>query len=75
MDCTNNPSGIQNLIICIPVYNDWESLMVLVERSICSILSVYPFTTSFLLYDISASFLVICYFHQSLFLQLVICDI
>ncbi|MEX1349372.1 MAG: glycosyltransferase [Desulfobacterales bacterium] len=32
MDCTNNPSGIQNLIICIPVYNDWESLMVLVEN-------------------------------------------
>jgi hypothetical protein len=32
MDRTNNPSGIQNLIICIPVYNDWESVTVLLER-------------------------------------------
>ena len=32
MDRTNNPSGIQNLIICIPVYNDWESVTVLLEK-------------------------------------------
>lgn len=32
MDRTNNPPGIQNLIICIPVYNDWESVTVLLEK-------------------------------------------
>jgi glycosyltransferase involved in cell wall biosynthesis len=32
MDRSNYPSGIQNLIICIPVYNDWESVTVLLEK-------------------------------------------
>jgi glycosyltransferase involved in cell wall biosynthesis len=32
MDRTNNQSGDQNFIICIPVYNDWEALAVLIER-------------------------------------------
>ena len=32
MDRTNNPTGIKNLIICIPVYNDWESVTVLLEK-------------------------------------------
>jgi len=32
MDRTNIPSGIQNLIICIPAYNDWESVTVLLEK-------------------------------------------
>jgi hypothetical protein len=32
MDRTNNLPGIQNLIICIPVYNDWESVTVLLEK-------------------------------------------
>lgn len=32
MDRTNNPSGIQNLIVCIPVYNDWDSVTVLLEK-------------------------------------------
>jgi glycosyltransferase involved in cell wall biosynthesis len=32
MDRSNNQSGIQNLIFCIPVYNDWEAAAVLIER-------------------------------------------
>ena len=32
MDRNNDQSGIQKLILCIPVYNDWEALEVLIER-------------------------------------------
>jgi len=32
MERTNNPSGIQNLIFCIPVYNDWQALALLLEK-------------------------------------------
>ncbi len=32
MDRTNNQSDIQNLVFCIPVYNDWEAVAVLIER-------------------------------------------
>ena len=32
MDCSKNQSSIQNLIFCIPVYNDWEAVAVLIEK-------------------------------------------
>jgi len=32
MDHTDRQSGIHNLIICIPVYNDWESVAMVIER-------------------------------------------
>jgi glycosyltransferase involved in cell wall biosynthesis len=32
MERINNPSSIQDLIICIPVYNDWEALDLLIEK-------------------------------------------
>ena len=32
MNCTNNQFGYQNIIFCIPVYNDWEAAAVLMER-------------------------------------------
>jgi len=32
MEYTNNQSGIQNLIVCIPVYNDWEAVDLLIEK-------------------------------------------
>lgn len=32
MDRIDNQSGIQDLIFCIPVYNDWEAVAVLIER-------------------------------------------
>ena len=32
MDRTKNPAGIQNLIICIPVYNDWQAVDLLLAK-------------------------------------------
>jgi glycosyltransferase involved in cell wall biosynthesis len=32
MEYTNNPSGSQKLIICIPIYNDWKALNLLIEK-------------------------------------------
>jgi glycosyltransferase involved in cell wall biosynthesis len=32
MDRINNQSGNQDFIFCIPVYNDWEAVAVLIER-------------------------------------------
>jgi glycosyltransferase involved in cell wall biosynthesis len=32
MNSTDNELGFQNIICCIPVYNDWEALAVLIER-------------------------------------------
>ena len=32
MERTNNQSCIQNLVFCIPVYNDWDSAGVLIEK-------------------------------------------
>ena len=32
MERTNKPSGVQHLIFCIPVYNDWQALDVLLAK-------------------------------------------
>jgi glycosyltransferase involved in cell wall biosynthesis len=32
MDPNNEQAGIEKLILCIPVYNDWEAVEVLIER-------------------------------------------
>jgi glycosyltransferase involved in cell wall biosynthesis len=32
MDRTNNQSDIKKLVFCIPVYNDWEAVAVLIEK-------------------------------------------
>jgi len=32
MDRTNSQLGIQNLFFCIPVYNDWQAVAVLIEK-------------------------------------------